>query len=130
MLAHHLSVSSLGGSLCTILLDSFQGPNIQACLRALEHALLPGMSSADTHSQAHVSPFTTCQAAPVSPLKETFPDFFNKPTHPTLLLPIYRHLKAACEVSIHSFIDGRLGCFHVMPIVNGAALHIGVHMSF
>lgn len=79
-------------------------PMTQACLRALEHALLPGMSSADTHSQAHVSPFTTCQAAPVSPLKETFPDFFNKPTHPTLLLPIYRHLKAACEVSIHSFI--------------------------
>ena len=27
-------------------------------------------------------------------------------------------------------IDGHLGCFHVLPIVNSAARDIGVHVSF
>ena len=31
---------------------------------------------------------------------------------------------------IHSCIDGHLGCFHVLAIVNSAATDIGVHVSF
>ena len=31
---------------------------------------------------------------------------------------------------IHSFVDGHLGCFHVMAIVYSAAVNIGVHVSF
>ena len=31
---------------------------------------------------------------------------------------------------IHSSVDGHLGCFHVLTIVNSAAVNIGIHVSF
>ena len=31
---------------------------------------------------------------------------------------------------IHSSADGHLGCFHVLTIINSAAMNIGTHVSF
>ena len=31
---------------------------------------------------------------------------------------------------IRSSVDGHLGCFHVLPIVNSAAVNNGIHVSF
>ena len=47
-------------------------------------------------------------------------------------IPVYvlQYIYISPIFFIHSLVDGHLGCFHVLNIVNSAAINTGLHVSF
>ena len=65
------------------------------------------------------------------PLPGDLPDPGIKPTSP--LSPALQADSLPNEPSgkpVHSSVNGHFGCFHVLTIVNSAAVKMGVHVSF
>ena len=45
-------------------------------------------------------------------------------------IPSHTHTPTPTHIFIYSSVDGHLGCFHVLAIVNNAAKNSGVDVSF
>ena len=57
-------------------------------------------------------------------------DFYCVCVYICICVYIYRHTHATFLSIVDKHVDGHLGCFHVLAIINSAAVNIRVHIIF